>query len=126
MQCGRKVTVTVLVPSGGETDSYTSERVSGGSVTSTSVDVLWLDAPDRRVVIERGAPGGPLGFVQAADAQLLYQRLFRSSDLDWHAWIRPDVIVQHGGREYVPVSIAENTARGWQLVGLRLREGAQA
>lgn len=120
----RKEQVTVKVPSGGTVDPYTRERV-GQSVTTYTPMVVFATNPKRSLVINT-ADGRPLGTQKREDAQLFYEAEGLPDDLDWAALIRSDVTVEHLGRLYVPVGIAEWHWRGWQVVSLKLLEGGQS
>lgn len=120
--------VTVIAPTAGsgQSDSYTGETIAGGTTGSRSVRIVWVDAPRRELQMVRGAGGSSAaGVVQVADAQLLYQTNGSDADVDWRDWIRMGVIVRRLGVDYQPTGIAEWHARGWQLVSLKRREGAQ-
>ncbi len=125
MFSGRMESIAVLVPSGGQTDPYTAEALSGSTTTETGVSVIWVSSPKKELQFDRES-GRVLGHVKVADAQILYQSQGHPDDADWNTWIRPGVIVRRGNLEYQPISIAEWPHRGWQVVGLKLREGGQS
>lgn len=116
-----KETVVVSVPSGGQVDPYTQERVSGGTATLHDVTVAWVVNPKREVVLAQG--GGFVGLQKVADCAALYEAQ-EGESIDWNAWMRPDVTVTRRGIRYVVVGVADWEHRGWQVVHLKQIEGA--
>lgn len=116
-------TVTVSVPAGGYTDSFTGEQLGAGAPTTYTPSVIWLGAPSRKLAVD-GSSGRPFGMVQAGDAQLLYQAAGVAAPLDWTALAQAGVLVTRGGHTYAVLEVTSDPLHaGDQLITLALRRG---
>lgn len=122
-----KEDVMVAVPTGGQVDPLTRERVgSGGAATLTTVSVVWVVNPQKQIVLDQQS-GAFLGTIKTADCAALYQRSGGPNDVDWNAFLKPGVVVTRKGVKYSIVAVSDSPfTPGVQVIGLKLQEGGNA
>lgn len=121
---GLQELVTVTVPAGGIVDRFTQEQLIAGAPTVYSVEVVWLGAPERKLAIDASS-GRPLGMVQTADVQALYQHTGAAGEIDWLDMLHPGVTVTRArdSRVYALTDVRVDPFTSNALLYLSLLQG---